>query len=247
DISDHENLMSKLKGTKSFLSAPESSCERALVANVDILAIFIDIPPENESKSRGKVVRVRRVDAIEYVLDRCVKSATVKMTDGSIRSEAKSISRLLTYHKRLAERSAHQRHPAVQHLTAELLEKCEFFHRRPQPLVDDDAESLAAVEDTPPVVQEEEQVVAQLVDQVSGKTLFSHKSESEDQLVAISNEIVTKLDKDPTLLPADLRYYAKEKLADLDYGSRMESESLADGGARSDSESLAEGVPEGRR
>lgn len=58
-------------------------------------------------------------------------------------------------------------HPIRSHASEELLEKCEFFQRRPQPLrpVDDDAEAPEAVEDTPPVVQGQEQEVDQIVGQ----------------------------------------------------------------------------------
>ncbi|CAE7204312.1 unnamed protein product [Symbiodinium sp. CCMP2592] len=117
DILGDDGIMTKIKDTKSFLYEPTTSSESGLACNHVLLGKFIDLPAENTSRTRG-IVRVRRTDAVEYVLDRICKQACVMIADGVVRKEAKSISRLLTYHKRLAERSSEQRHPAVQRLTA---------------------------------------------------------------------------------------------------------------------------------
>ncbi|CAE7483519.1 unnamed protein product, partial [Symbiodinium sp. KB8] len=140
-ISDRGGIISKLRETKSFLNDPSSSSEKGIVANFDVLAVFIDCPAENLSRKAGGIVRVRRLDCIEYVLCQCLRHARVKIVDGALRKQAKAICRLLTYHKRMAERSKEQRHPIVQRLTV-LLEKTSFFTRRAEHLPEADDDEL---------------------------------------------------------------------------------------------------------
>ena len=76
-ISDRGGIISKLRETKSFLNDPSSSSEKGIVANFDVLAVFIDCPAENLSRIAGGIVRVRRLDCIEYVLCQCLRHARV--------------------------------------------------------------------------------------------------------------------------------------------------------------------------
>ena len=82
-MKEDESTISSLKAKQTFLIPPTTCKAESLVANVQVLQHFVSCPAWNQSRTRG-LVRVKRVDCIDFVLYRVAQDA------GVLRSQLKT-------------------------------------------------------------------------------------------------------------------------------------------------------------